>query len=115
MTLPAKVRAFADIVTRFFWSESDLGFLAFLYVIRFEIQLVHLDTVRDIDTVHHQHNGFSFLESNHIWVVGKSLRNDFNSPGCLGMARVCDCEQRHRRKERYWFDWDQLFSPGGIY
>ena len=97
MTLPAEVRAIADIVTRFFWSESDLGFLAFLYVIRFEIQRVHLDTVRDIDTVHHQHNGFALLESDRIWFVGKSLCNDFNSAGCLGMARVCGCEQRHSR------------------
>ena len=111
MTLPAEMRAFADIVTRFFWRESDLGILAFLYILRFEIQLVYLDTVRDIDAVHHQHNGFASLESDHIRLVGESLRSDFNSPGCLGMARVCGCEQRCCRKERYWFDWNQLFSP----
>jgi len=88
MTLPAEMRAFADIVTGFFWRESDLGILAFLYVLRFEIQLDYLDTVRDIHAVHHQHNGFASFERDHIWFVGKSLRGDFNSPGSVGTARV---------------------------
>ena len=34
MALPAKMRASAHIVTRFFWRELDLGFLAFLNVLR---------------------------------------------------------------------------------
>lgn len=101
MTLPAKMRAFADKVTGFFWSESDFGIFAFLYILRFEIQLVHLDTVRDIAAVHHQHNGFASFECDHIWFVGKSLRGDFNSPGCLRTARAGGCEQRHSRKENY--------------
>jgi len=88
MTLPAEMRAFADIVTRFFWSESNLGIFAFLYVLGFEIQLVYLDAMRDIDAVHHQHNGFASFERDHIWFVGKSLRGDFNSPGSVGTARV---------------------------
>jgi hypothetical protein len=27
------------------------------------------------------------------------------------MARICGSEQRCSRKEHYWFDWNQLFSP----
>jgi hypothetical protein len=103
--------AFADKVTGFFRSESDLGIFAFLYILRFEIQLVYLDTVSDIGAVHHQHDGLASLESDQIRLVGKSFRGDFNSPGRLGTARVCGCEQRHSSKEHYWFDSNQLFSP----
>jgi hypothetical protein len=35
----------------------------------------------DINAMQHQDNRFASLESDHVWVVGKSLRDDFNSPG----------------------------------
>src|SRR5215470_17276456 len=101
MTLPAKMRALGDKVPGFFWSDSDFGSFALLYILRFEIQLVHLYTVRDIDAVHHQHNRFAFFECDHIWFVGESLHGDFDSPGRLGTARVADREQRYSRKEHY--------------
>jgi len=101
MTRPAKMRAMGDKVPGFFWSESDFGIFAFLYIVRFEIQLVHLYTVRDIDAAHHQHNRFASFEYDHIWFVGESLHGDFDSPGCLATARVAGWEQRHSRKEHY--------------
>ncbi len=62
-------------------SETDLSVLAFLYVIRFDAECVDLKAVRDIDAAQNKDDRFSLLESDRIWIVCKSLGDDFNSLG----------------------------------
>jgi hypothetical protein len=81
MAFAAKIRALAYKVTGLLWSELNLGFLVFLYVARLDIQPVHLKTVCDIDAAQHQDNWLTFLKSDYVWVVGKSLGDNLNSPG----------------------------------
>jgi hypothetical protein len=67
------MRALAYKVTGLLRSELNLGFLVFLYVARLDIQPVHLKTVRDIGAAQRQDNWLTFLKSDYVWVVGKSL------------------------------------------
>jgi hypothetical protein len=77
----AEMRALAYKVTGLLRSERNLGFPVFLYVARLDIQPVHLKTVRDIAAAQHQDNWLTFLKSDYVWVVGKSLGDNLNSPG----------------------------------
>jgi len=81
MAFAAEMRAFACKVTSLLRSELDLGFLAFLYVVRLDIKVFHLEAMGYIDAMQHQDNWFASLESDRVWVVGKSLGSDFNSTG----------------------------------
>ena len=81
MAFAAEMRALAYKVTGLLRSELNLGFLVFLYVAGLDIQPVHLKTVRDIATAQHQDNWLTFLKSDYVWVVGKSLGDNLNSPG----------------------------------
>ena len=53
MAFAAEMRALAYKVTGLLWSELNLGFLVFLYVVRLDIQPVHLKTVRNVDAAQH--------------------------------------------------------------
>ena len=61
MVFPAAMCASAQIVARFSRRELDLGFLAFLYVLRSDVHFVDLKTMGDIDATQHQDNGLAPL------------------------------------------------------
>jgi hypothetical protein len=63
--------------------ETNLGLLVLFYVIRFYVECLDLNAVRNIDAVQNKDDRFPLLESDGIWLVGKSLGDDFNSPGGL--------------------------------
>lgn len=81
MTFATEVCTLPFKMTGLLRSETDLGVLAFFYVIRFDVERVDLKAVRDIDAAQNKDDRFSLLESDRIWIVGKSLGDDFNSLG----------------------------------
>ena len=81
MALATEVRALALKMTGLLRDETNLGSLVLFYVIRFYMECPDLNAVRYIDAVENKDDRFPFLKSDHIWLVGKSLGDDFNSPG----------------------------------
>ena len=81
MAFATEACALAHKMTGLLRSEGELGRLAVSYVIRFYVECIDLEAVRNIDAVQYKDNGFPLLESDRIWIVGKSLGNDFNSLG----------------------------------
>jgi len=81
VTLTTEMCALPYIVARLLGTELELSVLALLYVLRVDIEIGDLETMGDINAMQHQDNRFASLESDRLWVVGKSLRGDLNSPG----------------------------------
>lgn len=81
MTFATEVCTLPFKMTGLLRSETDLGVLAFLYVIRFYAEGFNLKAVRNIYAVQNKDNRFSLLQSDRIWIVRKSLGDDFNSLG----------------------------------
>jgi hypothetical protein len=100
VAFPAEVRTLTHIVTCFVWSKLNLGFLAFLYFVGLDIELLYLKTVRDIDAVHRQDDRLTFLQSDQVWVVRESLGDDFDSPGLFGTARRQGPDKKYSWQEQ---------------
>ena len=81
VTLTTEMRALPYIVARLLGTELQLSVLALLYVLRVDIEILDLETMGNINAMQHQDNRFASLETDRLWVVGKSLRGDLNSPG----------------------------------
>ena len=92
MALPAEMRAFTHKMSSFCGSDWNLGIFVFFYF-RIDIQFWDLKAMGDIDTMQHEDDRFTFLESDDIRIIDKSLRDDFNPPGRLGAARPYAAEQ----------------------
>jgi hypothetical protein len=81
MAFATKARAPAFKMTGLLRDETNLGLLVLFYVIRFYVECLDLNAMRNIDAVHNKDDRLPLLESDRIWLVGKSLGDDFNSPG----------------------------------
>jgi len=81
MAFATEVRALALEMTGLLRDETNLGLLVLFNVIRFYVECLKLNAVRDIDAVQNKDDRFPFLEGDRIWLVGKSLGGDFNTPG----------------------------------
>jgi len=81
MAFAIEVRALALKMTGFLRDETNLRGFVLFYVTRFYVERLDLNAVRNIDAVQNKDDGFPLLESDRIWLVGKSLGDDFNTPG----------------------------------
>jgi hypothetical protein len=59
--------------------------------------------MRNIDAVQNKDDGFALFESDRIWLVGKSLGDDFNSPGGLRVAYRYAPGEKNECQEYYGF------------
>ena len=81
MAFATEVRALALKMTGLLRDETNLGGFVLFYVTRFYVECLDFNAVRNIDAVQNEDDGFPLLESDRIWLVGKSLGDDFNTPG----------------------------------
>jgi hypothetical protein len=63
MVFATKVRALTLKMTGLLRDETNLGLLVLFYVIRFYVECVHLNAVRNIDAVQNKDDRFLFLRA----------------------------------------------------
>lgn len=81
MTLATEMRTFAFKMPDLLRGETDLGILAFLYIVRAYVECFDLKTVLHIHTAQNKDDRFPLFETDGIWIVSKSLGDDFDSLG----------------------------------